>query len=288
MKISQYQKDPVAEVPDLLVGTEKSTGKTYNYPIEDVAAFINGGAYDDSWIQSALDGKVDDNQVLTNVPAGAVFTDTVYDGSWIQPSLDTKLNIFYLPIFVSSNYSTSNNNGQSTRMLIFSSSLTPRTIELSSTGLQEGFKQQVFNDSGQEITFLTSETVKGANIPLLNGFPAYYEYLGSGEWILSVGGAAPVAAGLQDIQAGTNISIDKTNPAVPIISASVPGGGVVVTSITWAGLQAKVDRSALDMYDIITSDPLTGYTYGKVMLLSSNYFQWIDPDGNINKIQIES
>lgn len=29
-------------------------------------------------LQSSLDGKVDDSQVLTNVPAGAVFTDTVY------------------------------------------------------------------------------------------------------------------------------------------------------------------------------------------------------------------
>ena len=29
-------------------------------------------------LQAALDGKVDDSQVLTNVPAGAVFTDTVY------------------------------------------------------------------------------------------------------------------------------------------------------------------------------------------------------------------
>lgn len=29
-------------------------------------------------LQSALDGKVDDSQVLTNVPAGAIFTDTIY------------------------------------------------------------------------------------------------------------------------------------------------------------------------------------------------------------------
>ena len=29
-------------------------------------------------LQTALDGKVDDSQVLTNVPAGALFTDTVY------------------------------------------------------------------------------------------------------------------------------------------------------------------------------------------------------------------
>lgn len=31
-----------------------------------------------SGLQTALDGKVDDSQVLTNVPAGAVFTDTTY------------------------------------------------------------------------------------------------------------------------------------------------------------------------------------------------------------------
>lgn len=287
MKISQYQTDPVAEVPDLLVGTEKSTGKTYNYPIEDVAAFINGGAYDDSWIQPALEGKVDDDQVLTNVPVGAVFTDTIYNDSWILPALNEKLDIVYPPSFKSTNYTTANKMGESTKMLIFNTTVVPYTIELASTGLTEGFKQQIFNDSGQEITFLSSEAIKGANIPLLHGFPAYYEYIGSSKWILSVGGAAPVAAGLQDISAGTNISIDKTNPAVPIISASVSGGGVVITTITWAGLQAKVDRSALDMYNITTADPLTGNTYGKVMLLSSNYFQWVDANGNINKIQIE-
>ena len=31
-----------------------------------------------SGLQTALDNKVDDSQVLTNVPAGALFTDTVY------------------------------------------------------------------------------------------------------------------------------------------------------------------------------------------------------------------
>tara|TARA_R110000772_G_scaffold100223_2_gene200398 strand:- start:1747 stop:3003 length:1257 start_codon:yes stop_codon:yes gene_type:complete len=31
--------------------------------------------------QTSLDGKVDDSQVLTNVPAGAVFTDTTYDNT---------------------------------------------------------------------------------------------------------------------------------------------------------------------------------------------------------------
>ena len=39
--------------------------------------------------QTALDGKVDDAQVLTNVPAGAVFTDTVYDDTDVQNDIAT-------------------------------------------------------------------------------------------------------------------------------------------------------------------------------------------------------
>lgn len=38
----------------------------------------NHGIAEIDGLQTALDGKVDDSQVLTNVPAGAVFTDTVY------------------------------------------------------------------------------------------------------------------------------------------------------------------------------------------------------------------
>lgn len=50
-------------------------------------------------LQTALNGKVDDGQVLTNVPAGAVFTDTVYSKpinepisyiSGLQSALDDK------------------------------------------------------------------------------------------------------------------------------------------------------------------------------------------------------
>jgi len=37
--------------------------------------------------QAALDGKVDNNQVLTNVPSGAVFTDTVYNDTNIQAAV---------------------------------------------------------------------------------------------------------------------------------------------------------------------------------------------------------
>ena len=43
----------------------------YVHPAEHAISVITG-------LQTALDGKVDDAQVLTNVPAGALFTDTVY------------------------------------------------------------------------------------------------------------------------------------------------------------------------------------------------------------------
>lgn len=48
-------------------------------------------------LQAALDGKVDDSQVLTNVPAGAVFTDTIYthpttDGNLHVPATSTTNN----------------------------------------------------------------------------------------------------------------------------------------------------------------------------------------------------
>ena len=48
-----------------------------------------------SGLQTALNGKVDDSQVLTNVPAGAVFTDTVYsvgNGGLTEINFTTALN----------------------------------------------------------------------------------------------------------------------------------------------------------------------------------------------------
>ncbi len=46
--------------------TDARTPKSHSHPISDVTS-----------LQTALDGKVDDGQVLTDVPAGAIFTDTV-------------------------------------------------------------------------------------------------------------------------------------------------------------------------------------------------------------------
>ncbi len=42
--------------------------------------------------QMALDGKVDDSQVLTNVPIGALFTDTIYDDTDIQVEVTANTN----------------------------------------------------------------------------------------------------------------------------------------------------------------------------------------------------
>ena len=51
--------------------TSTDTNTVYTHPSSHPISFITG-------LQAALDGKVDDSQVLTNVPAGALFTDTVY------------------------------------------------------------------------------------------------------------------------------------------------------------------------------------------------------------------
>ena len=49
--------------------TSTDTDTVYTHPSAHSISFITG-------LQAALDGKVDDAQVLTNVPAGALFTDT--------------------------------------------------------------------------------------------------------------------------------------------------------------------------------------------------------------------
>lgn len=59
-------------------------GITDSYTSSEVDGFV-------STLNSAIDGKVDDNQVLTNVPAGALFTDTIYTHP-TNPNFNTDLN----------------------------------------------------------------------------------------------------------------------------------------------------------------------------------------------------
>ena len=64
---------------------------TYTHPSSHPVSFITG-------LQTALNGKVDDSQVLTNVPSGALFTDTntVFSGNYNdlsnRPTIPTNNN----------------------------------------------------------------------------------------------------------------------------------------------------------------------------------------------------
>jgi hypothetical protein len=61
------------------LGDDPNFATTVSNQIGAKANAVHGHAISDvTGLQSALDGKIDDSQVLTNVPAGAVFTDTVY------------------------------------------------------------------------------------------------------------------------------------------------------------------------------------------------------------------
>ena len=91
--VKDYVKDSDITDNDYLLGSNgDSKGKTSNYYIRDLKTIfgINPSAEigDITGLQEALDGKVDDPQVLTDVPAGAVFTDTVY----VLPFTDNSVN----------------------------------------------------------------------------------------------------------------------------------------------------------------------------------------------------
>ena len=49
---------------------------------------LNTAKYTTSQVDTLLNAKVDDSQVLTDVPSGAIFTDTIYDDSDIQDEVD--------------------------------------------------------------------------------------------------------------------------------------------------------------------------------------------------------
>ena len=77
------ETDPVFTAWDKSTGisiTESQISDFGSYqPSGSYASAVHGHAISDvTGLQTALDGKVDDSQVLTNVPSGAVFTDTTY------------------------------------------------------------------------------------------------------------------------------------------------------------------------------------------------------------------
>lgn len=62
-----------------------SGANNYSHPSAHPISMVTG-------LQSALNGKVDDSQVLTNVPSGALFTDTVFSGNY--NSLSNRPSLF--------------------------------------------------------------------------------------------------------------------------------------------------------------------------------------------------
>jgi len=70
------------------LGVDASGTVNYTHPVNHAISVITG-------LQTTLDAKVDDSQVLTDVPASAVFTDTTYsvgDGGLTTKDFTTALN----------------------------------------------------------------------------------------------------------------------------------------------------------------------------------------------------
>ena len=91
--VKNYSKDNNITDLDYLLGSNGDLGgRTQNYYIKDLKEVFglnsNASIADIDGLQAALDGKVDDPQVLTDVPENAVFTDTVY----ILPFADNSVN----------------------------------------------------------------------------------------------------------------------------------------------------------------------------------------------------
>jgi hypothetical protein len=74
-----------AEEHILLVTGENPHGTTHE-------SLPDKGTLTHAEIETSLDSKVDNSRVLTDVPAGALFTDTIYDDTAIQAELSLKEN----------------------------------------------------------------------------------------------------------------------------------------------------------------------------------------------------
>jgi hypothetical protein len=126
--------------------TSTDTNTVYTHPSSHPISFITG-------LQAALDGKVDDSQVLTNVPAGALFTDTVYTLPFADNS--TNWNTAYgWGNHASQSYATQSYVGTAISNLVDSSPATLDTLnELAAAlGDDPNFATTVSNSIGTKWT----------------------------------------------------------------------------------------------------------------------------------------
>lgn len=124
---------------------------------------------------------------------------------WETPSAGGGGSNYVNIINQASNYSTANNDADSSSLVVFSAG---DTLTLDSTGLSLGFTQQVFNDSAGAIVFTGPNTINGRNIPLEVGFYATYTLVAAGVWNLSVGGSITASDTINTIEAMTQASYD--------------------------------------------------------------------------------
>ena len=131
-------------------------------------------------------------------------------------------------------------------------------ITLDSTGKTVGYNQVMQNLSGSDIVLVSSDTIEGQNNPIPHNGTASYVLTEEAPAVWSV--------------------------VTP--SASGGGAGLEIVDITWNALAASGSRAALQFYNITTQRTATGETYGKVMLLDPDHFQWIDANNNVQLVEI--
>lgn len=183
-----------------------------------------------------------------------------------------------------SNYSTANNQSEHKSLLVFDDTAAPYTVTLNDIGLTVEFEQQIFNDSGQDITIVSSESVLGSNIPLANGYFAYYKLIASNEWVLAVGGSGGLGGGAVDSVNGQTGAV--VLDADDIDDSTTTNKFMSFEDITWDNLVADSGRAAMKFYNITDERILTGETYGRIMLKSTDKFDWVDPQGFTKEITI--
>lgn len=245
-------------------------------------------------IQAALDGKIDDSQVLTDVPVSALFTDTVYDSTAVdshiatvtgnphavsstdvglgsvdnttdlakpistatQTALDLKQNNLLTDWIISTAYTTENTKSAQLGIV-----QTGGSVTLDSTndgGISTGHQGQILNDRGSDLTIsiAAGDTVLGSNVALSDGYFAYFIYLGAQTWAIAVGSAGG---------SGDNTNLGYTSSPTNGIVTSDTGTDATLTLATEtnAGLLAPADFTTLDQLNntpIITQGNIT-YTF---------------------------
>ena len=291
-----------------------TNANNYSHPSAHSISFITG-------LQTALDGKVDDSQVLTNVPSGAVFTDTntVYTHpsahsisfiTGLQTALDGKVDdsqvltnvpsgavftdtVYTLP----SGYATESYVGTQISNLVDSSPAALNTLnELASAlGDDANFSTTVTNSIATKLPLtggsltgaLTIADSAGASIPLLIGSTSSIQHTMQ-QWRTSSHSSNSDAAYI--IAYGGSSSSNAGNFAVK----NVASGGEIFFELnnsveplrltsTGATFAGNIAVSGtVDGIDIAARDSVLDTAYGWGNHATAGYYAASNPNGYTN------